>query len=29
MTVEALAGFDLTRKEKERAKNMFALGLLS
>lgn len=29
MTVEALAAFDLTRKEKERAKNMFALGLLS
>lgn len=29
MTVEALAGFDLTRKEKERAKNMLALGLLS
>ena len=29
MTVEALADFDLTRKEKERAKNMFALGLLS
>ena len=30
ITVEALAGFDgLTRKEKERAKNMFALGLLS
>ena len=30
MTVEALAEFDgLTRKEKERAKNMFALGLLS
>jgi 2-oxoglutarate ferredoxin oxidoreductase subunit alpha len=28
MTVEALAGFDLTRKEKERAKNMLALGLL-
>ena len=30
ITVEALATFDtLTRKEKERAKNMFALGLLS
>ncbi|MGL5851802.1 MAG: 2-oxoacid:acceptor oxidoreductase family protein, partial [Phycicoccus sp.] len=30
ITVEALAPFDgLTRKEKERAKNMFALGLLS
>ncbi|MDQ2850439.1 MAG: 2-oxoacid:acceptor oxidoreductase subunit alpha [Actinomycetota bacterium] len=29
ITVAALAGFDLTRKEKERAKNMFALGLLS
>jgi 2-oxoglutarate ferredoxin oxidoreductase subunit alpha len=30
ITVEALAGFEgLTRKEKERAKNMFALGLLS
>ena len=29
MTVEALAGFGLTRKEKERAKNMLALGLLS
>ncbi len=30
MTVEALAEFTgLTRKEKERAKNMFALGLLS
>lgn len=30
ITVEALASFDgLTRKEKERAKNMFALGLLS
>ncbi len=30
ITVEALSGFDgLTRKEKERAKNMFALGLLS
>ena len=30
ITVEALAEFDsLSRKEKERAKNMFALGLLS
>ncbi|WP_446665012.1 2-oxoacid:acceptor oxidoreductase subunit alpha [Flexivirga sp. B27] len=29
ITVEALADFDLGRKEKERAKNMFALGLLS
>ncbi|RKT78856.1 2-oxoglutarate ferredoxin oxidoreductase subunit alpha [Terracoccus luteus] len=30
IAVEALAAFtDLTRKEKERAKNMFALGLLS
>ncbi|HRC40421.1 2-oxoacid:acceptor oxidoreductase subunit alpha [Nostocoides sp.] len=30
MTVEALASFTtLTRQEKERAKNMFALGLLS
>jgi 2-oxoglutarate ferredoxin oxidoreductase subunit alpha len=30
ITVEALSAFDgLTRKEKERAKNMFALGLLS
>ncbi len=30
MTVAALAAYDgLTRKEKERAKNMFALGLLS
>ena len=28
MTVEALADSSLTRKEKERAKNMFALGLL-
>jgi len=28
ITVEALAEFDLTRKDKERAKNMFALGLL-
>ncbi|MGB5951065.1 MAG: 2-oxoacid:acceptor oxidoreductase subunit alpha [Ornithinimicrobium sp.] len=29
MTVQALAEFDLSRKEKERAKNMLALGLLS
>jgi 2-oxoglutarate/2-oxoacid ferredoxin oxidoreductase subunit alpha len=29
ITVEALASFDLSRKDKERAKNMFALGLLS
>jgi 2-oxoglutarate/2-oxoacid ferredoxin oxidoreductase subunit alpha len=29
MTVEALTPFSLTRKEKERAKNMLALGLLS
>jgi 2-oxoglutarate ferredoxin oxidoreductase subunit alpha len=29
MTVEALRGSGLTRKEAERAKNMFALGLLS
>jgi 2-oxoglutarate ferredoxin oxidoreductase subunit alpha len=29
ITVEALASYDLTRKDKERAKNMFALGLLS
>ncbi|HET9655535.1 MAG TPA: 2-oxoacid:acceptor oxidoreductase subunit alpha [Kineosporiaceae bacterium] len=29
LTVEALREFDLTRKEAERAKNMFALGLLS
>ncbi|MDQ2782032.1 MAG: 2-oxoacid:acceptor oxidoreductase family protein, partial [Actinomycetota bacterium] len=29
ITVQALAEFDLTRKDKERAKNMFALGLLS
>lgn len=29
LTVEALKEFDLTRKEAERAKNMFALGLLS
>ena len=29
MTVENLKEFDLTRKEAERSKNMFALGLLS
>jgi 2-oxoglutarate ferredoxin oxidoreductase subunit alpha len=29
LTVKALAELDLTRKESERAKNMFALGLLS
>lgn len=29
ITVEALSDYDLTRKEKERSKNMFALGLLS
>ena len=29
MTVEALKGFSLSKKEAERAKNMFALGLLS
>jgi 2-oxoglutarate ferredoxin oxidoreductase subunit alpha len=29
LTVRALAEFDLSRKEAERAKNMFALGLLS
>jgi 2-oxoglutarate ferredoxin oxidoreductase subunit alpha len=29
LTVEALKGFDITKKEAERAKNMFALGLLS
>ncbi|MFF3450287.1 2-oxoacid:acceptor oxidoreductase family protein, partial [Streptomyces sp. NPDC002667] len=29
MTVEALKDFDLSRKEAERSKNMFALGLLS
>ena len=28
MTVEALAEFDITKKEAERAKNMFALGML-
>ncbi len=29
LTVEALKDFDLSRKDAERAKNMFALGLLS
>ncbi len=29
MTVESLRAFDITRKEAERAKNMFALGLVS
>ena len=29
MTVKALEGFDISRKDAERAKNMFALGLLS
>jgi 2-oxoglutarate/2-oxoacid ferredoxin oxidoreductase subunit alpha len=29
MTVGALAGFDISKKDAERAKNMFALGLLS
>ena len=29
MTVAALADFDLSKKDKERSKNMFALGLLS
>ena len=29
LTVEALKGFAVTKKEAERAKNMFALGLLS
>lgn len=28
MTVEALKGFEISKKEAERAKNMFALGLL-
>jgi len=28
MTLEALSGFDVSKKEAERAKNMFALGLL-
>src|SRR5690606_15038175 len=29
MTVSALEDFDITKKDAERAKNMFALGLLS
>ncbi len=29
MTVKALDSFDITRKDAERAKNMFALGMLS
>jgi 2-oxoglutarate ferredoxin oxidoreductase subunit alpha len=29
MTTQALAGLDITKKEAERAKNMFALGLMS
>ncbi|MEU6176243.1 2-oxoacid:acceptor oxidoreductase subunit alpha, partial [Streptantibioticus parmotrematis] len=29
LTVEALSGYELSRKEAERSKNMFALGLLS
>ncbi len=29
LTVGALKGFDITKKEAERAKNMFALGLLT
>ena len=29
VTVKALEGYDISRKEAERAKNMFALGLLS
>jgi 2-oxoglutarate ferredoxin oxidoreductase subunit alpha len=29
MTVKALGDYDITRKDAERAKNMFALGLLS
>jgi 2-oxoglutarate ferredoxin oxidoreductase subunit alpha len=29
ITVKALEGFDISRKDAERAKNMFALGLLS
>ncbi len=29
ITVEALKGLDITKKEAERAKNMFALGMLS
>ena len=28
MTVEALSGFDISKKDAERAKNMFALGML-
>ncbi|MCX6418447.1 MAG: 2-oxoacid:acceptor oxidoreductase family protein, partial [Actinobacteria bacterium] len=28
MTVEALKGFDISKKDAERSKNMFALGLL-
>src|SRR5690348_7609763 len=28
MTLEALKGFDISKKDAERAKNMFALGLL-
>jgi 2-oxoglutarate ferredoxin oxidoreductase subunit alpha len=28
MTVEALSGFEISKKDAERAKNMFALGLL-
>jgi 2-oxoglutarate ferredoxin oxidoreductase subunit alpha len=29
MTIKALEGYDISRKDAERAKNMFALGLLS
>ena len=29
MTIKALGSFDITRKDAERAKNMFALGMLS
>jgi len=29
MTVEALKGYEITKKDAERAKNMYALGLLS
>jgi 2-oxoglutarate/2-oxoacid ferredoxin oxidoreductase subunit alpha len=29
MTVEALKGFDISKRDAERAKNMYALGLLS
>ena len=29
MTVKTLESFDITRKDAERAKNMFALGMLS